>query len=303
MQADGFNRRTRHLNIAMLFLQKLIRRKLMCLEWTPGQHQLGDVLTKVLDKSQSTFLREQLGFRELTPSEAWQASSSRKKPNSEKPKPLKELVFEKLSKDFVDFETCFRSCVQLMKGGHKLMVILELCTNVGSGFAPAHGRKFRGLSAFVIQCTREHDLVQSTSVLIDGVRRLRSRGCKTYVHFSPPCTGGSPMQYLQKDKLEERLSKYWKDFEKLLDCADRIFREAHTCSVELSRACRYWKTTQMQKFLNKHNLQLCTIDVHIRMKNNLDQLQSIPIGATSNTLSSQNDIVDVANINHCLIRT
>ena len=108
------------------------------------------------------------------------------------------------------------------------MVILELCTNVGSGFAPAHGRKFRGLSAFVIQCTREHDLVQSTSVLIDGVRRLRSRGCKTYVHFSPPCTGGSPMQYLQKDKLEERLSKYWKDFEKLLDCADRIFREAHT---------------------------------------------------------------------------
>ena len=257
MQADGFNRRTRHLNIAILFLQRLIRKKLMCLKWTPGQHQLGDVLTKVLDKAQSTFLREQLGFREITPPEDWQSNSSRKKPIFEKPKPVKVFLLEKLNQKVVDLEVSFQECIRLLQAGHRTLVIIELCTSAGSGFAPVHGRIIQGFSIFVVQCTREHDLARSTNVLIRGIERLRRQGCIIYTHFSPPCTGGSPMQFLQRDKLDERLERYWQDFTRLLKSADRVFRESHTCSLELSRSCRYWKTKEVYKFLTKHNLQVC----------------------------------------------
>ena len=229
----------------------------MCLKWTPGQHQLGDVLTKVLDKAQSTFLREQLGFREITPPEDWQSNSSRKKPIFEKPKPVKVFLLEKLNQKVVDLEVSFQECIRLLQAGHRTLVIIELCTSAGSGFAPVHGRIIQGFSIFVVQCTREHDLARSTNVLIRGIERLRRQGCIIYTHFSPPCTGGSPMQFLQRDKLDERLERYWQDFTRLLKSADRVFRESHTCSLELSRSCRYWKTKEVYKFLTKHNLQVC----------------------------------------------
>ena len=127
-----------------------------------------------------------------------------------------------------------------------MLIIVELCTHSGSGFVPVHGRSI-------------HEFwVRSSEILINGIEKLENRGCRIYTHFSPPCTGGSPMQYLQKNKIDERLAKYWKDFVKLLRSADRIFRESHTCSLELSRACRYWRTIEMHKFLARHNLQVCT---------------------------------------------
>lgn len=170
---------------------------------------------------------------------------------------MKVFLLEKLNQKVVDLEVSFQECIRLLQAGHRTLVIIELCTSAGSGFAPVHGRIIQGFSIFVVQCTREHDLARSTNVLISGIERLRKQGCIIYTHFSPPCTGGSPMQFLQRDKINERLERYWQDFTRLLRSADRVFRESHTCSLELSRSCRYWKTKEVYKFLTKHNLQVC----------------------------------------------
>lgn len=72
---DGFSRRTRHLNLAHAFIQRLLYLGIIQVEWLPTRAELADILTKVTAKETYHEIRKKLGFIEIDAPEEWQESA------------------------------------------------------------------------------------------------------------------------------------------------------------------------------------------------------------------------------------
>ena len=246
---DGLSRRTRHLSIAVYFLQSLIKHQTFRILWTPGVLQVADTLTKILPKATLINIRDALGYCEVSIPEVWQNKSV-------KPGQLKPFLQGVLAKytDQSEIRQRFADAIAFLRAKPHGRLIIELCTAQQSGFAQHHGSHIGGCQFFVIQITKEDDLLKSREKIIQQMKILESviHDRPTTVYVSPPCTGGSPAQNLKPDP--ERIEKHWMYFKALLRAANPILAKAQIRMLELSRSCTYWKTREVQRFLQRHDL-------------------------------------------------
>ena len=68
----------------------------------------------------------------------------------------------------------------------------------------------------------------------------RDKRLKSFVSFSPPCTGGSPMQHLSSANKQQRIAGLQHVFLTLLKCFNRLRPLADGALLELSNSCAYW---------------------------------------------------------------
>ena len=259
MQADGFNRRTRHLNISILFIQKLVRSLMTILEWTPGIEQIADCLTKILDKTKVEFFRAKMGYVEIEPPEPWQDQADQKPKAHEKSAKQFFAIQIQDSPVIRQLQLFYELTHEERSHSLKWILLLELCTSKSSGFSPVHMKQKHGHKIFVLQVTKEDDFFVCGKLLFKRLLGMKwNCEFRLVTYFSPPCTGGSPVQHLQSNGKEERLEKYRIEFEGLCKMAQPFFNISSICLVELSRQCSYWRYSKvLQACLDKSNMVSC----------------------------------------------
>lgn len=249
---DGLSRRTRHLSIAVHYIQSLVKKKAFIMLWTPGVLQLADTLTKILQKNQAFNIREALGYIEIIAAESWQ---------------LAKLVrghlkpyLTPLSGEVQCLYDVFEQAESFLKKRSNGVVFVELCTKSGSGFGNLHLKHVGQTMFFIIQVTKQHDVVRSQRFLVQRIKDLKEKWPKKplVVFGSPPCTGGSPEQFLRPEGLAERLQNHWKTFVSIFKSMLPIFSLGDLRILELSRHCSYWKSSVVNEFLNRFELSACS---------------------------------------------
>lgn len=249
---DGLSRRTRHLSIAVHYIQSLVKKKAFIMLWTPGVLQLADTLTKILQKNQAFNIREALGYIEIIAAESWQLAK------------LVKGYLKPCLTPWTNEVQClfnvFDQAENFLQKHSNGVVFLELCTKAGSGFGNLHLKHVGQTIFFVIQVTKHHDVAQSQGFLVQRVKNLKEKWPKkpVVVFGSPPCTGGSPAQFLQPKGLTERLRKHWITFVSILKSMLPLFSLGDLRILELSRHCSYWKSGVINKFLNRFELSTCS---------------------------------------------
>ena len=210
--------------------------------------QLADTLTKVLDKVTSGNVRRALGFVGINKPEDWQltkANPGKKKKNDHpenSPDKLAKQLFALNQNRLPVMESLDKFIKELEQGKEQWILLLELCTGHQSGFWPVHRACYSSSRIFVLQVTKHDDLGKCGRRLYQRIVGLKYQYNFTLVtHFSPPCTGGSPVQYLVSKGLDERLKAYHDEFEYLLKAARPFFEISDFRLFELSRQCVYWK--------------------------------------------------------------
>ena len=243
---DGLSRRTRHLDISVGFLQKLVRQQIVLPEWISTDEMPADLLTKCLGKAKVEYFRMRLGIEEIEMPREWQDTTERLN--------LRSLEVKTMSPCQVVESFMANSC-------HVLVV--ELCTEVG--FAPAHLKRVGPWKIFVLQSRIDHFPLRtegSVEFFLETCRLIRETcpGCIVLGWLSPPCTGGSPVQWLKREGIEHRLQAYWKEFLEFLLDAGPILKVCDLRFVELSLYCSYWSTHEMQCFVADHAVYMSKID-------------------------------------------
>ena len=131
---------------------------------------------------------------------------------------------------------------ELEQDKERWILTLELCTGYQSGFWPVHKARYRSFRIFVLQVTKQDDLLKRWKRLYQRIVGLKYQFSLFLIaHLSPPCTRGSPVQHLVSKGKEEGLAAYTEEFEGLLRSARAIFEISDLRLVELSRQCSYWK--------------------------------------------------------------
>ena len=237
---DGLFRRTRHLSIAVYFLQSLMKSQTFKILWAPGILQVGDTLTKILPKVTFHNIRIALGFDE----EPWQFKIV-------KPGQVKMMLMKPLTSEIISLEDAFERAEIFLEKRPRGILMMELRTGPDSGFGNCHLKHMEKAIYFVIQVCKEHDLIKGFSFISKKLQCLKERwkSRPIYCHFSPPCTGGSPAQHMIPQGLAARLKKYWEEFCQLMKSSIPILKFYDLISFELIRHCIYWKSDVVQKFL------------------------------------------------------
>ena len=137
----------------------------------------------------------------------------------------------------------------------KMFVLVELCTAFNSGFAPQHLKKFHIKRLFVVQVTKDHDIIGNHKLLEDKILSLK----KTYkfiliVWVSLPCTGGSPAQNLTQDNLDGRVLALYLVFKRILRSSIGLCEIADVKILELLRSCQFWRSDAVGKYLKHFDL-------------------------------------------------
>ena len=236
-------RRTRHLSIAVAYLQNAVQCGLLVLYWIGTNLMNADILTKCLSKDNLRTMQDRLGFIEMKPPEIWQfASKTRPK------QLLKMFNFDSLNARSIEI-------LKVLNPGD--LVIYDICSEAGFGLAPLYGQSFSKNKMYVLQITKDDDLERCADRLVTWTKQLKFRGVWVWSHFSPPCTGGSPMQYLQQSNLDARLRKYHLEFARLLKHGKRVLQHADIRTFELSRHCSYWREPDVQALISDCELSSC----------------------------------------------
>ena len=258
---DGFSRRTRHLALAFNFLQRLIYHKILIVEWVSTKVQVADILTKITDRDTFERLRTLLGYLEISQPEVWQVEKGKTKGkcsdvaiNEEEPidsfvskgllsSHIHKLPSGSLVDQLQDLEKHLRT------DRSRVLVLVELCTAFNSGFGPQHLKKFHAKRLFVVQVTKDHDIIKSHKLLEDQILDLKKTfGFPLIVWLSPPCTGGSPAQNLVQEKLDERVLNLYHVFRRILRKSVALMNLADIKIMELSIACQFWKSDAVNRF-------------------------------------------------------
>ena len=135
-----------------------------------------------------------------------------------------------------------RSVFERLVEGDFHVLVLDLCAQ--GVFKPAHGKTLKGpLEEFFFE-------------LLGLLERIRNA---IVGWFSPPCTGGSPVQFLKQEDIVPRFVRYWDEFVALLEQGRGILAKCDVACIELSRACRYWKSENVEALVT----ELCPYKVFI----------------------------------------
>ena len=262
LQGDGFNRRTRHLRLAHTFVQRLVYQKIIEVNWLGTDEQIADVLTKILDRVKFAKFRKMMGFIDRLPPEAWQFVVEKKKqvPDTDELVAVLAMPEEKIMSMYIPtrLESEFKNIHHELKKKGKKLVFLELCTKLESGFAPIHKKVFGKTTAYVIQVTKEDDLMSCGEFLVYQLEEIKknSDSVSIAIWLSPPCTGGSPAQFLSQG-YEVRQARYYNQLIDILKTATNLFSHANFSLFEMSRYCQFWKSVEVRKFLDRFEMT-CT---------------------------------------------
>ena len=103
--------------------------------------------------------------------------------------------------------------------------------------------------------TRQDDICRVSKPLHERLDILQKRYKNFHVclWFSPPCTGGSPAQFLVPG-YEFRQSEHFQIFAKICKSAQGLFEKAAACFFEMSRPCQFWKSRLVLELISKFNL-------------------------------------------------
>ena len=269
LQADGFNRRTRHLHLAHAFVQRLIFHEVLVIQWVSTDDQIADVLTKILDKVKFEKFRKMMGFIARVPPESWQFLVEKSKKSEALPESTlaslsepSEITSEATQPLLVSglnltkrIESDFQTVEDHLKKGTKVCLFLEICTKEKSGFFSQDGKVFHGFRFCVVQVTRQDDICRVSKPLHERLDILQKRYKNFHVclWFSPPCTGGIPAQFLVPG-YEFRQSEHFQIFAKICKSAQGLFEKAAACFFEMSRPCQFWKSRLGLELISKFNL-------------------------------------------------
>ena len=199
------------------------------LRWTPGVLQLADTLTKVLPKTQAQAIRQALGYLEVVPPRSGNG------PN--------------LSRDFGKFLTSSLSQLPCGLSGQGSIRCQEMCTATGSGFCHLDGVEVDGWTVHLLQVRKSDDFRKFSRTVSGSLDALSSEfGFPIVAFISPPCTGGSPLQYPRGDRdvIERRVAALFGVFQGLLNSALPLMKLGHARALELSRYCRFWRSKAVQ---------------------------------------------------------
>lgn len=208
-----------------------------------------------------------MGFTEATLPETWQweMKGVGNKVLSVRPIVRQEPTFvhsvhsqpEQSSPGDVCLEVC--SVFERLVEGDFHVLVLDLCTQ--EGFKPVHEKTIKGMRIFVFQSTKRNPLEEIAFELLGLLERIQNERPSMLIigWFSPPCTGGSPCQFLKQEDIVPRFVRYWDEFVALLEQGRGILAKCDVACVELSRACRYWKSENVETLIT----ELCPYKVFI----------------------------------------
>ena len=247
LSGEGLSRRSRHLSIVVAFLQRLIRAKVVTIEWIPTGDQVADLLTKTLQKDLHYRHLWSLGYREESRPEAWQIEPL-------KPGGKKALENQPLNILF-EVSTMLSHADDQIKAGRKF-IILEICSAGKHSGLVQFARKS---PLFVCVFVTRHDPIEDCwKLLCDWLSSL-PENCKILIWMSPPCTGGSPaLNFIEEDRRCFLRKQHWTEFLNILDCLKPILKVRVRCekllALELSHHCSYWDMPEIRDFLDEFKM-------------------------------------------------
>ena len=241
IQGDGLSRKVRHMSIAVSFVQRMVQQGMIDPGWVPTDDMIEDLLTKILDQVKTEKFRTLMGFVEVTAPEGWQDCC--KEVGSKGTKPDQTAPF--IETAFSTFDNVGSLVESIVQGGFNVL-LFDLCTHVG--FKPLHGRLINDQRIFVFQSTKRNPLEQAFRNVLRLIRLVRRQSPDLWIvgWLSPPCTGGSPAQYLKQENLKQRLVYHWDIFVSLLEVGAKVLAECDVSCLELSKACRYWGSDEVK---------------------------------------------------------
>ena len=240
--SDAFTRKVRHLDIAVGFLQRLCQLKVMQVSWISTHDMIADVLTKCLGRAKHEFFRSLLNVVEVEPERPWQLEKAGKGRSA---KALCISEFRRWNPEELRAHALFD---EILQSGSDL-VWFDLCAEVG--FRPLHLADVDGKRVFVVQSMYHENRLDESMLFFRTLCTLvsRHRALRGFISFSPPCTGGSPMQNLSVVGKQERVAVLQRVFLKLLRCFRQLQPLADGALLELSNACAYWHLRELAQVL------------------------------------------------------
>ena len=249
--SDAFTRKVRHLDISVGFLQRLCQLKVLEVERISTHVMTADLLTKCLSRTKHEFFRDKLGIVEVEPECPWQLLKAAKGCATHVlcVSGLRRWDSERLRAQHV-YEDIISSGANF--------VWFDLCTEVG--YRPLHLTELEGRRLFVVQSRFDDNRLDRCMPFFRALLELVAGNpqLSSFISFSPPCTGGSPMQNLTAEGMHERVSALKGVFLGLLRCFRRLQPMSNGALLELSNACSYWKLSEMT---STHQVLPCTARV------------------------------------------
>lgn len=224
---------------------------------------------KNVDRITFDRLRELMGYVEAEPPCDWQLEKGKMKPQKnldithradDGDNPIESLVcLSKVLKQPHKHSNLQQELVEARKlvssDDSKWFVVIEICTEKTSGFSCVHRQKFHGIRAFVIQITRDEDILQTHRGIHNFVVSLKESSDVQIVSWiSPPCTGGSPAQHLSPVGKDERIAKLFSVFRRILKTTTDIVSCSDIRILELSRYCAFWKSQAVMAYIREFEL-------------------------------------------------
>ena len=252
--SGAVGRRTRHLSIAVAFLQQAIESGSVEITWLGTDWMVADILTKCLAREPLLRHQHHLGFIEIDPPEVWQSDipKSRSKVHAAQLCGFSTTAFSELSTE---------ARINILEGSmnkHDVLVV-DICAEAGHGLFPLHGTVVGGRRFWVLQVTKDDPIENCCRRVVHFIKRVKTLlEVTVWGHLSPPCTGGSPMQHLKQEGFSERVRGLTEIFVRILSLGEIILRSCEVKTLELSRYCRYWKLPVVQAMIHKHNLTSTT---------------------------------------------
>ena len=212
-------RRSRHVEIRILWLKSKIDEGILKLSHRYGEGNCADLFTKCLSTKDFLKHRAVLGFE-----------------GPERPVASLMMLSEEMLAD------------SLVKDGKFEIAMFEICCAEHSSLRAAcerFGIPYLGVSANM-QTKRVHDM------FLKRVHQCNDSKCWKHVHVSTPCTFGSPLRHFHCDENEVESEETWRE---VMVHVTKYLKHSSSCSFELPTHNAIWKKEETKKVLAENKLR------------------------------------------------
>ena len=194
-QMSTLLRKVRHIELRAAFLQQLVAKERLTLEYIPGKLNPADALTKSPTAENVVSLCEAAGL--INEPESWSSISEenveevRNEPNI-----TKEVSSNAVRSSPLEVPSSWMEAATAVAKGTVSLVVLELCCEESSAIARACARE-KGIAYFGV--TREINLLsKNTFLVLEEILRVLKQGkVRVFAHLSTLCSSGCPLRYLR----------------------------------------------------------------------------------------------------------
>ena len=220
-QMSTLLRKVRHIELRAAFLQQLVAKERLTLEYIPGKLNPADALTKSPTAENLVSLCEAAGL--ITEPESWSSISEenveevRNEPNI-----TKEVSSNAVRSSPLEVPSSWMEAATAVARGTVSLIVLELCCEESSAIARACARE-KGIAYFGV--TREINLLsKNTFLVLEEILRVLKQGkVRVFAHLSTLCSSGCPLRYLRFRK--RRGLELWRKTLKIHKSCWRLIRK------------------------------------------------------------------------------